>query len=61
MTEQEYMDLSDLQLLRAAKVILVNVNAFDDPNKSRLASIMANIYLMEERLEPAIILLEEEK
>ena len=54
MTEQEYCDLSDLQLLRSVIQTLNMVNALDDPNATRLRSIYANLYLMTEHLEPKI-------
>ena len=54
MTEQEYCDLSDLQLLRSIIQTLNMVNALDDPNATRLRSIRANLYLMTEHLEPNI-------
>ena len=54
MTEQEYCDLSDLQLLRSVIQMLLMINAMDDPNATRLRSIRANLYLMTEHLEPKI-------
>ncbi|MCP3680300.1 MAG: hypothetical protein GY782_08645 [Gammaproteobacteria bacterium] len=51
MTEQEYCDLSDLQLLRAVTIVLQMVSAFEDPNKARLKSVIENIYLMIKNLE----------
>jgi len=44
MTEQEYCDLSDLQLLRAAKVILKNVNSLNNP-KADTKMRAINIYI----------------
>jgi hypothetical protein len=54
MNEQEYCDLSDLQLLRSAKLILSMANAFEEPNTSRLANIRANLCLMTDELEPKV-------
>ena len=54
MKEQEYCDLSDLQLLRSVIQTLSMVNALDDPNATILRSIRANLYLMTELLEPKI-------
>jgi hypothetical protein len=54
MTEQEYSDLSDLQLYRRIKEMLRNSNSFDNPNKTRLLSIQENLQLMIEDLQPKI-------
>lgn len=54
MTEQEYCDLSDLQLFRHIKVLLRDNNCFDDPNKSRVLGIEANLELIIKSLEPKI-------
>lgn len=54
MTEQEYCDLSDLQLYRSILAQLKMSNSFDDPNKTHLLSIKANIKLMIANLTPKI-------
>ena len=54
MTEQEYCDLSDLQLLRAVKDILRMVNALEDINDKRMKSIWINIQKIIDDLEPKI-------
>ena len=54
MTELEYCDLSDLQLLRGAQRILSMANAFEEPNKSRLANVRANLCLMTDELEQKV-------
>ena len=46
MTEDEYCDVSDLAILRNIKDLLRSLNCFEDPNKSRLKSVDANINLM---------------
>ena len=43
MTEQEYMDVGDLQLLRAVKDILRRVNCFDPQHTPLLATARKNI------------------
>lgn len=48
MTEQEYCDLSDLQLARAALMILRFMNCFEQPNKARLESAIKSVKLIEE-------------
>ena len=55
MTEQEYCDLSDLQLCRAMLQMMRSVNAFENPNKTRREGIMANLGLMIDDLEPKIL------
>jgi len=54
MTEEEYIDATDLNLLRSILSMLSWVIAFDDPNKTRKLSVKANIMLMIENLEPKI-------
>jgi hypothetical protein len=54
MTEQEYCDLSDLQLCRAALSMMRTANAFEDPNKTRMNGVMANLGLMIKDLEPKV-------
>lgn len=54
MTEQEYCDLSDLQICRAMLQMMRMMNCFDDPNKTRRESVMANIRLMIDDLEPKV-------
>jgi hypothetical protein len=54
MTEQEYCDLSDLQLCRAMLQMMRAVNAFENPNKKRRDSIMENLGLMIDDLEPKV-------
>ncbi len=51
MTEKEYCDVTDVQLLRSINYTLRLINANDDPNKTRLNSISANINLMIKDLE----------
>ncbi len=51
MTEKEYFDVTDVQLLRSINYTLRLINANDDPNKIRLNSISANINLMIKDLE----------
>jgi len=54
MTEQEYCDLSDLQLFRSILRILQQINAFEDPNALRLRSITENVNLSIKDLEPKV-------
>lgn len=54
MTEQEYCDLSDLQMCRIILTMLRSANCFDDPNKTRLAGIKANLGLIIDSLEQKI-------
>ena len=54
MTEQEYCDLSDLQLCRAMLQMMRSVNSFEDPNKTRRDNIMENLGLMIDDLEPKV-------
>lgn len=54
MTEQEYCDLSDLQMCRTILTMLRSANCFDDPNKTRIASVMANLSLVIDDLEPKV-------
>ena len=54
MTEQEYCDLSDLQICRAILRMTTTLNCFENPNKTRRRGIVANVQLMIEDLEPKI-------
>jgi hypothetical protein len=47
MTEQEYCDLSDLQMARAIKNLLRMMNCFDYPNKNLLQKAMSAISQIE--------------
>lgn len=54
MTEQQYIDLSDLQLFRAVLGILRDVTANEEPNKSTIEETRRNIYEMIRNLEPKV-------
>ena len=54
MTEQEYIDATDLKLLRAIFSMLKWVIAFEDPNKTRLLGVKENILLMIDGLDDKI-------
>jgi hypothetical protein len=54
MTKQEYIDLSDLQLIRAARQILGMVAAPHDPIKRRLNSVVALLRLVEDDLRAKV-------
>ena len=50
MTEQQYEDLTDLQIMRAALTLLKQVNANKNPNKTRIKGIRTNLALSIEHL-----------
>ncbi len=54
MTEQEYIDVSDLQLCRAMLGVLRTLNCFDYPNVMRREVVIANIAMIIDDLEPRI-------
>ena len=54
MTEQEYCDVTDLQLLRSVLMTLRIVNAFEDPNKNWLQSMKNYANFMIHNLEEKI-------
>ena len=59
MTEQEYCDLSDLQILRSAQVMIRTVNSLNDKHtENRISSIHRNlssiIYDLEYKVETAL-------
>ena len=55
MTEQEYCDLSDLQICRAMLTVLSQLNAFESPNKERRETIRVNLRDMVKDLEPKAV------
>lgn len=59
MKEKDYMAVGDLNLARAAKDILRMGNFFDEPNKTRYLSVMANLELMTANLFDEIEIEEE--
>jgi len=59
MKEKEYTDATDLAKLRMAKTIIGDCMCMDDPNGTRLRSVMANIQLMIEHLHQVVILEDE--
>ena len=54
MTEQEYCDLSDLQLLRVMNDITHSLNAFDKPNEDNVRQIKILIRQCIKHLEPIV-------
>lgn len=54
MTEQEYVDATDLAKLRTVKAILRDCMCMDDPNKTRLRGMVENCHLMIENLRKAV-------
>ena len=54
MTEQEYCDLTDLQLARAAINLINQMNCFDEPNHARYIESIVNLRCIIEDLEPKI-------
>lgn len=51
MTENEYCNVSDLQILRVVSSALDMVNAFEQPNKDRLKSVRKTTSLMMKSLQ----------
>ena len=55
MSEEDYLNISDIQLLRAAKVMLNNVMASNCANNyERICIVRNNIHAMIKELEPKI-------
>lgn len=54
MTEQEYADLSDLQLARTLQDILRRMCCFDGPNEERLGTVQQNVALIVADLEDKV-------
>lgn len=54
MKVQEYLNLTDLQLLRSIQDTLRMINAHDVPNKTRLHDMKVIVYAMIDELEPQI-------
>ena len=54
MTEQEYCDLSDLQICRAMLSMVRTMNCFEEPNKTRYESVKNHLSKMIEHLEPKV-------
>jgi hypothetical protein len=50
MKEKDYMDVSDLNAVIAAKEILMRGHFLEEPNKTRYLSVMANLQLMSANL-----------
>lgn len=57
MTEQEYCDLTDLQLARQIRSIAHDLHCFDEPSKSMRAEMMRVANRIIDHLEPKIILI----
>ena len=54
MLEQEYCDLSDLQMCRLILGMMKTMNAFEEPNTKLRNDIMDNLRLMVKDLEPKV-------
>ena len=54
MTEQEYCDLTDLQLARAAIRLINQMNCFDSPNRTYWEESKAKLRKIIDNLEPKI-------
>ena len=54
MTEQEYCDLTDLQLARQMKNILRDMNCFDEPLLGARNKLAEQLSIITQHLEPII-------
>ena len=54
MTEQEYCDLTDLQLARQILHILRDMNCFDEPLKGARDELMEQVHIITDHLEPIV-------
>ena len=60
MNEKEYIDATDLARLRMILSTLDDCLCMDNPNKTRLASVKANVSLMVDALFKAVHIEEED-
>lgn len=54
MTEQEYCDLTDLQLVRQIRRILSQMNCFEEPAKTYRQQMLDASYELSQHLEPQV-------